>query len=55
MHKGIVLNHKNKILSSAIIWIELEGIIPQVYEINQRERQVAYKFTHMWNLKNKYK
>jgi len=39
---------KNEILS--LIWIDLEIIIPNK---SDRERQILYDFTCIWNLKNK--
>ena len=41
---------KNEILPFAAIWMDLEGIM--LSEISQRERQVSYNITYMWNLKN---
>ena len=42
---------KNEILSFVTTWVGLEGIM--LSEISQRQRQIPYGFTHMWDLKNK--
>ena len=44
---------KNEILPSATTWMNLEGIM--LSEINKwdRERQIVYDATYMWNLKMK--
>ena len=50
----ILLNiKKNEILPSATTWMNLEGIM--LSEINKcdRERQIVYDATYMWNLKMK--
>ena len=41
----------NNILPFATTWIDLEGIM--LSEIRQRERQILYVITYMWNLKSK--
>ena len=41
---------KNEILSFAATWMDLEGIM--VSEMSDRERQILYDITYMWNLKN---
>ena len=49
IYNGMLFSHKkNEILS--LIWIDLEIIIPNK---SDRERQILYDFTCMWNLKNK--
>ena len=40
---------KNEILPFATTWMDLKGIM--LSEINQRERQILYDITYMWNLK----
>ena len=40
---------KKKIILSVATWIQLEIII--LSEGSQRERQILYDITHMWNLK----
>ena len=42
---------KNGILPFATTWINLEGIM--LREMSDRERQIFYVITYMWNLKNK--
>ena len=41
---------KNEILPFAATWIDLEIIIPSK---SDRERQILYDITYMWNLKKK--
>ena len=41
---------KNEILPYAAAWMDLEGIM--LSEISDRERQILYDITYMWNLKN---
>ena len=43
----------NEILPFVNAWIDPEGI--RLNEINQRESQMLYDFTYVWNLKNKSK
>ena len=52
-HNGISLNYikKNKILSFATTWVDLDSIT--LSKISQRERQILYDLIWMWNLKNK--
>ena len=46
----LLLSHKkNKIMPFAATWMVLEIII--LSEITQRERQMPYDMTYMWNLK----
>ena len=44
---------KNKILPFTATWMDLEGIM--LSEISQRERQISYDNTYMWNLKKYHK
>lgn len=45
---------KNDILPFGIMLMDLEGVT--LSEISQdRERQIPYDFTYIWNLKNKTK
>ena len=45
---------KNEIMPLAATWMDLEIVI--LSEITQdRERQISYDITYMWNLKNWYK
>ena len=41
---------KNKIMPFAATWMNLDIII--LSEVSQRERQVSYDITYMWNLKS---
>ena len=41
---------KNEILPFAATWVGLEGIM--LSEMSQKERQILYDLTYMWNLKN---
>ena len=41
---------KNKIMPFAAIWIDLEIVI---LSKSERERQIPYGITYMWNLKEK--
>ena len=48
----LLLSHKRSgILPFATIWMDLEGIM--VAEMSDRERQILYIFTYLWNIKNK--
>ena len=52
-HNGILFSHKkNEILPFATTWMDLEGIMLSVIT-NNRERQIIYIITYIWNLKNK--
>ena len=42
---------KNEILTFATTWMDLERIV--LSEISDRERQILYDFTSIWNLKIK--
>ena len=41
---------KNEILPYATTWMDLEGIMLSEKKLD-RERQILYNFTYMWNLK----
>ena len=41
---------KNEILLFATTWMDLEGVM--LNEMSERERQILYDITYMWNLKN---
>ena len=43
---------KNKIFPFATAWMDLEGIMLSEIK-SDRERQMTYDFTYMWNLENK--
>ena len=50
IYYGILLSHKNnEIMSIAATWMQPEIIIKT--EIHQRERQIPYNISFMWNLK----
>ena len=42
---------KKEILPFSATWMDLEGIM--LIEMSDRERQILYVITYMWNLKNK--
>ena len=42
---------KNKILPSAAKWMDLEGIMLSEIK-SDREREILYIITYMWNLEN---
>ena len=41
---------KNEIMSLALTWMNLEGIM---LSDTETQRQITYYFTYMWNLKKK--
>ena len=44
---------KSEILTFATTWMDLEGIMLSEIKKSDREKQIPYDFTYMWNLKNK--
>ena len=44
---------KNKILPFATTWMDLEGIM--LSEVSDRETEILYVITDMWNVKKKKK
>ena len=53
IYNGILLSHKeNKIMPCATIWVEPEIVIQS--EVSQRERQILFNISCMWNLKWTY-
>ena len=48
-YSGILGIKKNEILPFVITWMDLEGKQSK----SDRERQIQYDFTCMWNVKNK--
>ena len=50
IYDGILLCHKkkNEILPFATAWMDLWGIM--LRNKSERESQILYDFTHMWNL-----
>ena len=51
IHNRISTTKKNEILPFATTWKDLEIIILS----EDRERQISYDITYMWNLKRWYK
>ena len=50
IYNGILLSRKeNKIMPFATVWVELEIVIQS--EVSQRERQMLFNISCMWNLK----
>ena len=50
-HTGILLSHKNENLPFAAMWVGLEG--STLRNKSDRERQILYDITYIWNLKTK--
>ena len=51
IYNGILLSHKkNEIMPSAITWMDIEMIILNKVK-SERERQIPYNMTYLWNLK----
>ena len=50
-YNGILTIKTNESLPFATTWMDLEGIM--LIEMSDRERQILYVITYMWNLKNK--
>ena len=49
IYNGILVIKKNEIMPLAATWMDLEIII--LTEVrSDRERQISYNITHMWNL-----
>jgi hypothetical protein len=48
IHSGILLSHKNEVLSFAGKWMELKNII--LSEISQAQKAKGHVFSHMWNI-----
>ena len=42
---------KKKVLPFETVWMDLENIV--LSEISKSEKEIAYDFTHVWNLMNK--
>ena len=54
LYNGILFSHKKKeILLFATVWMDLENIMLSEISQSEKERQIPYDFTHMWNLMNK--
>ena len=49
-YNGISVIKKNEIIPFVATWMDLEGIT--LSETSDRERQILYDITYMWNLKN---
>ena len=49
-YSGILLSHKrNEIMPFAATWMDLEIII--LSEVSQKEKDISYDITYIWNLK----
>ena len=54
LYNAILLTHKKEWNSvTATTWMDLEGYYAK-WNKWDRERQILYNFTHIWNLKNKW-
>ena len=52
IYNGILLSHKkNKIELFVVRWMDLESVIQS--EVSQREKQIPYANTYIWNLEKK--
>ena len=48
IYNGILLSHKNnEIMPFAATWMQLESLVLK----SERQRQIPYDITYMWNLK----
>ena len=54
IYRGLLLSLQKEILLFVTTWMELEGLYAKLNRLN-RERQIPYGLTFMWNLKNKKK
>ena len=52
IYRGLLLSLQKEILLFVTTWMELEGLYAKLNRLN-RERQIPYGLTFMWNLKNK--
>ena len=52
IYNGIVAIKKNEIMPFAATWMDLEMIILSEVK-SERERQIPYDITYMWNLQKK--
>lgn len=48
---GMLISHKNEILPYLTTWMDLDGI--RLSEMSDREIQIHYFITYVWNIKNK--
>ena len=51
LYNGILVIKNNEILPFATMQMDLEGTM--LSDMSDRDRQILYVFTYMWNLKNK--
>ena len=52
IYNGILLSHKKKFELFIVRWMDLESLIKS--EVSQREKQIPYANTYIWNIrKNK--
>ena len=49
IHNGILLSHKNEIVPFEATWMDLGSSYWVKWD---RERQISYAITYIWNLKN---
>ena len=48
-HSGILLGHKNEIMSFAATWMDLKIII--LREVSQKEKEIPHNIIYMWSRK----
>ena len=55
IHNGILLSYKKRMKPYPLstTWTNLEGMM--LSKMSDRERQILYDFTYMWNLKKRNK
>ena len=55
IHNGILLSHKTKEIELFVVrWMDLESVIHSEVK-SEREKQIPYANTYIWNLKKKKK
>ena len=55
IYNGILLSHKKKEIELFVVrWMDLESVIQSEVK-SEREKQIPYANTHIWNLKNNKK
>ena len=48
---GILFSHKKEILPFAATQVDLEDIMLSVVTQTEKDKEILYDFTYMWNLK----